>query len=405
MLHEVSETTALALQLLESPQDASVRLRLYSDVLAYPSRSPAFQAARADLRSSPAVQQIAADQREDGGWGRFHSAKSTARRAIPTTEFAVRRAFALGLSPRSPMLSRAADYTEALLAGAIPFPDPPEKNDRWRAGCRLFVTSSLSLIRPRSTALRATSRTWASILEAAFHEGRYDPKAEASAHRRLTGATVQGTYLELNNRYAVELLAADANHLPMAQCRGYMEWLATSRTGIGYLGVPLVRPETLRTPSEFDRWLVSWELLSRFPGWQECATSAMDWLWSYRMRDGLWDFGPRPGLSEALPLSSDWRTSHKRQADWSSGCCLSLLDMGCATQPIRGCPVSCLSERRPWRLESHHTDRRTKYVIDSRLGSRSGRSLSASRTAPHSPTWLQAAGQSQAFDPTERTLP
>ena len=305
----------------EGPAPAAcVRLRV--DALGESPSSPGVRGARRQLADSAGVRELIAGQRRDGGFGRFHSRDTRAAAAIPTTEHAVRRALALGLSPRTRLLVRAADHCEALLAGRCAFPDPAERNDRWETGWRLFVAATLARIRPGSPALRPGLRRWRRVLREAFATGGHREADEVAALLASTGAHVRGSYLRLDSRYAVELLATRAGELPEATRDGYLRWLVASRAGLGYLGVPLHRPPRARA-AEVDRWLASWELVARYPGWARHGASMARWLWAQRGREGRWDFGPRAG-SPALPLSDDWRGEGSRAMDWSARC-LALL--------------------------------------------------------------------------------
>jgi len=141
------------------------------------------------------VRELAREQREDGGWGRFHSRDSQARHRIPTTEMGVERALALGLDVSHPILSKAARYLVGLLEGPLAdFPDLPEKDDRWATGARLFTAATLALVQPDHPVLDDVWNLRLSIAQRTFAPGRYDAGAETLAHRELTGATARGSH-------------------------------------------------------------------------------------------------------------------------------------------------------------------------------------------------------------------
>jgi len=329
VLPSATEVESLARRILACNAAPAARLWLFEEVLVTLSATPDVRGARRDLLMTANVRRLASSHQAGKAWGRFHSADSSAKRTVPTTEFGVRRSVALRVPPTWPIFRDVAQYCESVLGGFAAFPDPPERNDRWEAGWRLFVASTLSLIKPRSPLLRAPLRTWRAILDAALREGHYDEQAEAEAHRALTGATVRGTYLQLDNRYAVELLARAASEIPNQIRDTYLKWLVQRPSGVRYLGVPALHPSSLRTSSEVDRWLDTWGLLSRFPGWYEFADPAMGWLWRQRGSNGRWDFGPRPRQSHTMPLADSWREPGMQSADWSS-CALALLSRYCA---------------------------------------------------------------------------
>lgn len=311
-------TRQLAERLLDDHPAAPARLRLLRDVLGREASEPEVRRARRELSGHPALRTLVAAQQPDGGWGRFHSRDARGRRSSPTTEFAVRRGCALGLPARYGMLVRARAHCEDLLRGRLCFPDPPERNDRWETGWQLFVAATLARIAPASPALRPTLRLWRAVLAESFDSGRYDPRAEIAAQRRLTGATVEGSYLRLSSRYAVELLAVRAREIPEEQLDAYLGWLTARAPGLGYLEVPLRPTARLRGPTSPDAWLLSWELLACLPGWERHAAPLARWLWARRTPEGLWDLGPRSPRSETFPLAPSWRTAGTRRSDWSA---------------------------------------------------------------------------------------
>jgi len=307
----VNEIDQVAGKVLADDPDPVVRFRLLRDVMRLDMGGSAKHLGAA----SRWVRLLEQSQHADGGWGRFHSADTRARTSIPTTEFAIDRALALGLDAEHPVVERAIGYLTALLLGRVEFPDRAERNDRWIAGTQLFVAGTMARMVPNASELDEIWGRWATILERTFASGGYDPVAEARAHRDIGGASVTGSYLILSNRYSVALLGARARDLPARTVRRYADWLWSRPEGIGYLTVCLSRPPGA-APSAVDRWLTSVELLAPFPSprWGR----AIEWLWSRRPEDGLWDFGSRWARSAYLPLSEDWRRRGRRVHDHST---------------------------------------------------------------------------------------
>jgi hypothetical protein len=168
MIGVIEETAA---RVLEQTPGAVVRHRLLRDVLRQPSSSLELQRARDDLEHSRSVQQLANEQWEDGGWGRFHSRDTRLKQKIPTTEVGVERALSLGLDASHPILQKASAYISAIMQGDVEFPDYHEKNDRWQTGMRLFLASTLSLIHPDHPALRDDKELWHGIARRALRSG------------------------------------------------------------------------------------------------------------------------------------------------------------------------------------------------------------------------------------------
>lgn len=294
-----------------------VRYRLLRDVLKLPAGSQELSRAHDDLSDSKCILTLAQEQRPDGSWGRFHSRNSKEKQTILTTEIGVERALALGLDARHEILTKASDHICMVLDKAIPFPDPPEKNERWETGTRLFTASTLSLITPAHPSLDRDRAFWKEIANRTFQSRKYCEEDEIKAHSDLTGVSMQNTYLIVSGKYQLNILGSKPGLLSTGVENALLQWLWKKTTGIGYLTVPLDRPP--QTPGQVDPWLASHELLARgFPGWAGIAQDSMTWLWDQRNSEKLWDFGPKPLSLANLPLSDTWQKTTVRKVDWTT---------------------------------------------------------------------------------------
>ncbi|NOQ22968.1 MAG: hypothetical protein GQ565_10035 [Candidatus Aegiribacteria sp.] len=158
---DVIEKTATTL--LEQTPGIVIRYRLLRDVRRKMSNCPELQQAKDNLKYSQCIQELEQEQREDGGWGAFHSRSTRMKRKIPSTEVGVERALSLGLDASHPILQKVSAYTLGIMQGDILFPDYHEKNDRWQTGMRLFLASTLSLIYPDHPALKDDRELWHEI--------------------------------------------------------------------------------------------------------------------------------------------------------------------------------------------------------------------------------------------------
>ena len=308
-----SDITDIANRLLRLDPDPAPRVRILRDLLDRPAIDPEVRTAVSGVRRSRWVRQLVEEQRDDGGWGRFHSMDSRSKHRVRTTEQAVDRALSLGLTAHDPVLHPAVDYLERLLHAELPFPDPAERNDRWPAGCELFVASTLADIDPGNPSLEPTYDRWLRIAEQSFASGGYSADDELAAHVRLTGATtMRGSYLILDNRYAVSLLGHVQGRLGDATEGALVEWLL-SGPGLGYVGVPPQHsPHSLRG-KRVGAWLRTQLILSRFRSWPTLAGAAMESLVALRDQAGLWDLGP----GTFLQISESWRRPVNRRIDSS----------------------------------------------------------------------------------------
>jgi hypothetical protein len=314
----------LGQRILERDPDPAVEYRLLRDLIRLPSDDVRILKSWERLKNSKWVKELEVEQWEDGSWGRLHSIDTKARQRIATTEWAVQRALALGLDRSHPILQRAAGHLANVLETGVCH-DPPESNDRWQTGMSLISAATLARIDARHPALEKVILLWEEILRRTFASSVYDPQAELEAHRSMTGASVENSYLTIDNRYLLSLIGSCPRMLPEALINPYLSWLWNSEDGIGYLGIPMSSPPP-KHPGKIERWFTSLELISRLPGWRRYARSAVQWLWNERSPSGYWDFGPRSSsnASVVLPLSEHWRRKGNREIDWTT-CVLLLL--------------------------------------------------------------------------------
>lgn len=314
---ELDRTPETAQRILDADPDPAVRVRLLRDVLRRRPGDPALETAAEALESSRWVARLAKSQQEDGSWGRFHTENTALAQDIPTTEYGVERAVALGLPRTHPILDRASLYIAGILEGSEEFPDPAETNDRWETGKRLFAASTLARIRPGDPALDEIWDTWHQIAQRTFASGDYSQWEESRAHYDLTGASVANTYLVLNSKYQLALLGARAQELDPELEERLVRWVWGWHEGVGYMDGRPAAPPVDETGGA-DRWLAIHELLAAFPTWRAIAGDTIEWLWRQRGDDGLWDLGERSSVSRVLPLSESWRRRDARRHDWST---------------------------------------------------------------------------------------
>ncbi len=312
------DARALALEILRGKPDPAVRIRLLHDVLRVGRDDERLRAAETLRDDSLHIAQLREEQRADGSWGRLHSRDTSVGQPIPTTEWAVERALALGLDVHHPVVAAASRHLGAILEGKKIPPDPAERNDRWETGLKLFAAATLSRIDPYHASLDATWDLWYEIARRTFAGGAYDSDAEANAHSALTGASVRGTYLTLSNRYTLLLLGGRASRIDAELRRAMVLWIVRKADGVGYYSLPLAAPPEEPSSGTLERFLQSHEILVLFRVAGAATGPLADWLDGRRRPDGLWDLGPRASWTAQLPLSESWRRADARAVDWTA---------------------------------------------------------------------------------------
>lgn len=321
-----------ARQMFKTNPDPVIKFRLLRDVLKQPTDNPEIIQAKTKLSTSRWVQELKKEQWNDGSWGRFHSMDYKAEQKIPTTEYGVSRALALGLDISHPILQTAGEYITCILDGTLKWRDRREvswSQSWWDSGVQLISASTLAQIQPDLPILNDIWNMWFSIIHRAFPSGKYNREHEIQANLELRGIKdisnyarrqiKRGSALDSFSKYHAILLGSRADSLPHQLEKAYLTKIWNQ--GMGYLGVPpATSPAKLlkEPPSAFEAWLSSIELLTPFSSWREFARSPIDWLWEQRSEEGFWDFGPRSESFPFFPLSESWRKKKARRFDWTT---------------------------------------------------------------------------------------
>lgn len=317
-----SQIESLGQAILGLLPNAVIRLRILRDVLHQFPDSADLENAHIQVLSHPWVKELAREQHPDGSWGRFHSMDSTVKLRFPTTETAARRALALGLDKRIPILSRAIEYMQSILDGKAAWSDRVEKSEGWPIGVEAITAATLVQVDPEHPATLPAWEYWTGIANHSFPRWSYDPSAEWNAHKDSRGLGIR----YMGSRYVLTVLGARSASLPASLDRQIVDWIWNNPAGIGYLGADLQHPG----PFHIFQWLESLEIMSHFQNWGAVAGRAYSWLWNQRSHNGLWDFGAKVSKSTYFPLSDDWRRAQNRSMDHSTRvlACLSAYDPG-----------------------------------------------------------------------------
>lgn len=309
---EVPEITSLAEAILDRRPCAVVEYRIRRDVLMEDPGGEAMRSLRRRVNESPGTVELAREQGLDGGWGRFHTQDTSIRARFPTSERAIERALALGLDRHDLVLRRAAGFMELVLRGEADWADRAEKSETWYEAKKVITAGMLALVDPANELLRPVWELWTAVARESLADGTHSLERENAAFRRMTGAAFKRGYL--HSVYVLSLLGSRGPELLPGLSQAILEWIWSSRSGIGYIEADLKNP----SPARLEPWVRSLEVLSSFPGWRECARGAADWLWARRRDDGLWDFGRGMKTGFWFPLSDSWKRRENRAIDHST---------------------------------------------------------------------------------------
>lgn len=317
-MKKIDQVLRLGEQILNENPDPVVKYRIWRDLLEADNSCDEFFQAGQDLERCPSVRELELEQHPDGSWGRFHTRDRKVKQKFATTEQGVERGLALGIGPASSVMSKAARYISTIISDKVRFPDPPEKNQRWKIATKLFTASTLCRIRNDFVLTEPVWQTWNEIAQRTFEDGKYSKTAEKHAHEELTGITEDLRYLTFNNRYTITLLASRADDLDEKLTNAIQKWLWHKSDGLGFLDCPLYRMPGKKDVAKLDRWFTSLEIMSNFKNWRKYSREMVSKLWDARTKGDLWDFGPKAKGSIYWPLSADWKNDERaRVHDYS----------------------------------------------------------------------------------------
>lgn len=267
------------------------------------------------------VHELAETQEANGGWGRFHSRDSSIKRKFPTTENAVSRALALGLDGEDSILQRTAAFMAGVISGQASWCDRVEKFNEWPVITNVITAATLSSVDRNHPVLGDICKLWGGITEKAFETGEHDLRRELAAFEELTGICPTKKDSKLNKKYPLILLSASDNCLPLEVQKAYLKWIWNNREGIYYLtGFSMdILPEI--TSKEFPLWLRAVDIISDYDYGRDLAQKSIEYIWSLREENGLWDFGANSKASNCAriycgwQLADSWRDEINRQID------------------------------------------------------------------------------------------
>lgn len=252
-------------------------------------------------------------QREDGGWGWFHSLSRSSNSKI-TTEQALRRLEGLGFTIGDECIRKAVAYMDLCLTGEKELPDRKEKVHDWGVFTSLMLAAWIRRFTNENPNANDIADKWARIVSNAFKSGGYDHGEYVSAYHDVLGVKPRGARLvDFANFYPVSLLNDCLD--PQTE-KAMMKHILSLDGGIYYvygerIGVPPESFESLKA----SRYLAAVELLSRYRHARHMLGFVVDWLNDNRNENGKWDMGKTVNDKIYFPISDNWRKKETREAD------------------------------------------------------------------------------------------
>ncbi len=125
------------------------------------------------LKETKWYKQLAAEQWENGSWGRFHTqdTKSQLKLKFSTTESALRRARELSLEKNDDIIDKAIQLMERYIQGQEEWLDVNEHHYGFQVAFRTIVAANLSLFDPRHPLVQKKKEIVADNLSKGFIDG------------------------------------------------------------------------------------------------------------------------------------------------------------------------------------------------------------------------------------------
>jgi hypothetical protein len=273
-----------------------------------------------DYKSGKWAAKIIDLQKDDGGWGYFHTlAMPTSGKAI-ATEQAINRLRRLGFTKDDEPIQKVLTYMHNCLANTSLMPDPREKRMDWDIFIELMLASWIRRFTGDDDLANGVAAKWKTIVEAAFQTGSYDPDAYINTFYGIMKpkyGTVKRhkELLRMDYYYPVAVLAGEIDERIE---QTYFDYTIDSKTGYYYTyqGAVSQLPKDFHS-REASRYLAAVELYCEDPN-RYCKDKlkfVVDWLHANQNANGKWDMGAAVKDGTYFPLSDSWRSAERREED------------------------------------------------------------------------------------------
>lgn len=282
------------------------------DILNVDKDTPDMQSLKAKVLESDHVRKITDEQLEDGSWGRFHTLSTITKDPV-TTEQALKRLYHLGLDSDDTPIKKAISYMEGHLEDKYDFRDYNEKKHDWRLFTHMMAATWILIFDNDNELALDVAKKRAKVLEHTFKDGHYDSDAYVEAYNDILNPEKGKFVWKIENFYQVSmpkgLLSKDTE-------RAFIEYITSSDKGIYYIydkPLNILPPEFIS--KEALRFINAYSLIAEHDIHNDNIQRFIDWVYSQKDSDSLWDIGAKAKDKYALPLSDSWRKSINRKID------------------------------------------------------------------------------------------
>lgn len=258
--------------------------------------------------------EIAGLQHPDGSWGHFHTLSRPGAGEPLSTEQALRRLRALGLTKNDPPIEKALSYMRGVLRGEHRPPDRRERVINWDAFEAHMMAAWIRIFTPDEPLALPVARMWAEIAVPAFMGGAFDRERYAAEYRSRIPVLHSGERLiDLSQFYMVNLLKG---LLDAETERRFVDYIIQNTSGIYYVyDARIADPPAVFASRRTSDYLAALEQLAGYAYAGEALQFAVNWLLRCRDENGEWDLGASAKDGVYFPLSDSWRKPEDRRRD------------------------------------------------------------------------------------------
>lgn len=200
------------------------------------------------------------------------------------------------------------------LTGKTALPDRREKLHDWDVFTAMILAAWIRRFTMDNPNANKVAAQWMSIVTYAFTRGSYTHADYVDAYSQTFGIKPNGGRLvDFVSFYTISMLA---NSLDCSIEEALVNYVLSKEDGIYYIyDKRLSTLPRLFESREASRYLGAIELLSRYGSARGKLRFVADWLNDNKNTQGKWDMGKSVNDKVYFPLSDNWRSREKREAD------------------------------------------------------------------------------------------